>query len=246
MHDREEDEIQARGFRVTRAEGGAARAIVGQVASIDVLLEREGGRALVSLAWPSCGLGLRVRRKTFRDAFRRNSLLPPELVGTLFAEARSPVRAAVLLAAPIFPKFGADHATLDDRSLHFTQHARERLVPLLDDVISLAGRLEKALHALPLPPLFAAHEQAWTAAAHAVGGHLERGTASIVDFTVGGYPATIRSVWTADDDFQETLLAVGVHEIRLPRPLASPLLLLPKLEELLCLERVTPEGAPYR
>lgn len=246
MHDREEDEVQARGFRVTRAERGAARAIAGQVASIDVLLEREGGRALVSLAWPSCGLGLHVRRKTFRDAFRRNSLLPQELVGTLFAEARSPVRAAALLAAPIFPKVGADHATLDDRSLHFTQSAPERLVPVLDEVISLAGRLEKALHALPLPPLFTAYEHAWAAAAHAVGGHLERGTASILNFAVGGYPAAIRSVWTADDDFLETALTLGAHELRLPRPSANPLLLLPKLEELLALERVPPQGAPYR
>ncbi len=246
MQDREEDEIQARGFRVTRAERGAARAIAGQVASIDVLLKGEGGRALVSLAWPSCGLGLHVRRKTFRDAFRRNSLLPQELVGTLFAEARSPVRAAALLAAPIFPKVGADHSTLDDVSLHFTLPEPERLVPILDEVISLAGRLEKALQAVPLPPLFEAHEAAWMAASTAVGGHLDRGSASILNFSFGGYPAAIRSVWTADDDFQETVLTVGVHELRLPRPSANPLLLLPKLEELLNLERIAPPGTPYR
>ncbi len=245
MHDREEDEIQARGFRRARPDGDA-RTLAGRVASVEILLEPHQGGARVSLVWPSCGLGLRVRRKTFRDAFRQNSLLPQELVGTLFAEARSPVRAAALLAASIFPKVGADHATLDDRSLHFTLSAPERVVPLLDDVISLAVRIEKALQAVPLPPLFEAHEPAWRAAAHAVGGHLDRGTASILNFSVGGYPAAIQSVWTTDDDFQETVLTVGVHELRLPRPSANPLLLLPKLEELLNLERVAPQGAPYR
>jgi|GEM_PF-3718905 len=245
MEEREEHEIQARGFRIAAAPAGQ-RAIVGRVASIDALVEVDNGHARISLAWPSCGLGLRVRPRTFRDAFRRNHLLPRELAGTLFAEARSPDRAAALLAAPIFPKVGANSTVLSDTSLYFTRTAPARLAPLLDDIIALAGRIDNALQAMPLPPLFAPHEAAWRAAAQALGGRLERGTASLLDFTVGGSPATLRSVWSSDDDFLETAIAVGPHEVRSPRPSANPLLLLPTLEELVKRGRVAPPAAPYR
>jgi hypothetical protein len=183
--------------------------VVGEVA-VEIGLEARGrdGRYLTAaLHWRPLGLRLELGKRRLVASLQHPGidLGDHRLDKRFLARGREPAQVRAFLTPAVRERLlGFEEASLDDDGARLARKGAGQLVETLDvfvgAVLSIAGALDEAAHAVAAPAVLARHVPAWRAFAARIGARLQPGALALYDGRWLSHGVEIETLWSDDRD----------------------------------------------